>query len=89
MLSIPCPWCGDREETEFRYGGEAGVAYPADPSGVDDVAWSEYLFVRANPKGWFRERWVHAAGCRQWFTVHRHTVTYEIRDPQPIGEEPR
>jgi Sarcosine oxidase, delta subunit family len=23
MLLIPCPWCGEREETEFRCGGEA------------------------------------------------------------------
>ncbi|MBL8960475.1 MAG: sarcosine oxidase subunit delta, partial [Gemmatimonadetes bacterium] len=22
MLQIPCPWCGPREEEEFRYGGE-------------------------------------------------------------------
>ncbi|MBO0827637.1 MAG: sarcosine oxidase subunit delta [Streptosporangiales bacterium] len=86
MLYIPCPWCGPRDETEFRYGGEAGVAYPADPDAVDDAAWSEYLFVRSNPKGWFEERWVHTSGCRRWFTVRRHTVSYEIRDPRPIGE---
>lgn len=85
MLSIPCPWCGERDETEFRYGGEAGVDDPADPDALDDAAWGEYLFVRANPKGWFAERWVHAAGCRRWFSVRRHTVTYEIRDPEPIG----
>jgi sarcosine oxidase, subunit delta len=87
MLHIPCPWCGLRDETEFRYGGEAGVAYPADPDTVDDAAWSEYLFVRSNPKGWFKERWVHTSGCRQWFTVERHTVSYEIRDPRPIGAD--
>ena len=23
MLLIPCPWCGEREETEFHHGGEA------------------------------------------------------------------
>lgn len=86
MLYLPCPWCGPRDETEFRYGGEAGVAYPGDPDALDDAAWAEFLFVRANPKGWFRERWVHTAGCRQWFTVERHTVTNEVRRAQPIGD---
>ena len=79
MLSIPCPWCGERDETEFRYGGQAHVAYPADPEVLDDSAWGEYLFVRDNPKGWFRERWVHSAGCRRWFNVVRSTVSYAIR----------
>ena len=30
MMLIPCPWCGPRDETEFHYGGQAHVAYPAD-----------------------------------------------------------
>ena len=79
MIRVPCPHCGDRDETEFHYGGEAGVPYPADPSALDDAAWSSYLFVRSNPKGWFRERWFHGAGCRRWFNLERHTVTDEIR----------
>jgi sarcosine oxidase, subunit delta len=79
MLSIPCPYCGDRDETEFHYGGQAGVAYPADPMALSDEAWAEYVFMRDNPKGWFAERWFHTTGCRRWFTVERHTVTYEFR----------
>ena len=79
MIRVPCPHCGDRDETEFHYGGEAGVAYPADPSTQTDAEWSSYLFVRSNPKGWFRERWFHGAGCRRWFNLERHTVTDEIR----------
>jgi len=81
MIRVPCPHCGERDETEFHYGGEAGVAYPADPGALDDAAWSSYLFVRANPRGWLRERWFHGAGCRRWFAVERHTVTDEIRSP--------
>ena len=46
---------------------------------LGDAAWAEYLFMRNNPKGWFPERWVHAAGCRRWFNAERHTVTHEIR----------
>ncbi|MEO3813344.1 sarcosine oxidase subunit delta [Sphaerisporangium sp. B11E5] len=78
MLLIPCPWCGPRDETEFTYGGQAGVAHPADPSGLTDEEWSRYLFYRDNPRGPFHERWSHAAGCRRWFTVTRDTVTNEI-----------
>jgi sarcosine oxidase subunit delta len=79
MLSIPCPHCGDRDETEFHYGGQAGVAHPADPMALSDEQWAEYVFMRDNPKGWFAERWFHTAGCRCWFDLERHTVTYEIR----------
>jgi heterotetrameric sarcosine oxidase delta subunit len=92
MLSISCPWCGPRDETEFRCGGQAHVAYPADPDALDDDAWAGYVFMRDNPKGWFRERWTHSAGCRRWFNVVRHTVTYEIaavyRPGDPAPEVP-
>jgi heterotetrameric sarcosine oxidase delta subunit len=80
MLLIPCPWCGPRDESEFRYGGQAGVAYPADPWALTDAEWGAYLFVRANPKGRFTERWAHTAGCRRWFDVTRDTTTYEFEE---------
>ena len=78
MLRIACPWCGERDEVEFRYGGQAHVRYPADPAGLDDAAWAEYLFVRGNPSGSLAERWVHTAGCRRWFDLVRDTATNEI-----------
>jgi heterotetrameric sarcosine oxidase delta subunit len=85
MLLIPCPWCGPRAEIEFRYGGQAHVAYPADPGTVDDAAWADYVFMRDNPKGPFAERWVHAAGCRRWFNVVRDTLTNEVSASYPAG----
>jgi sarcosine oxidase, subunit delta len=75
MLSITCPWCGERDEVEFAYGGEAGIAYPADPAELSDEEWAAYLFVRDNPKGRFGERWVHIHGCRRWFGTVRDTET--------------
>ena len=51
MLLIPCPYCGQRPEIEFRYGGEAHIARPADPGAIDDEAWAEFLYMRSNPKG--------------------------------------
>ena len=88
MLLIPCPWCGLRDEIEFRYGGEAHIARPAEPDALDDRAWAEYLFMRANPKGVFAERWVHGAGCRRWFNLLRDTVSHRIHAAYRIGEPP-
>ena len=78
MLLITCPHCGPRDETEFTYGGEAGIAYPADPEALSDPEWAEYLFVRANHRGPLAERWCHSSGCRRWFDVVRDTVTQDV-----------
>jgi heterotetrameric sarcosine oxidase delta subunit len=78
MLSIRCPWCGERDEAEFSYGAEAKVAYPEDPGALSDADWARFLFVRANPKGPLLERWVHTHGCRRWFDVVRDTATNEF-----------
>ncbi len=86
MLLIPCPWCGSRNETEFHYGGQAGIAYPANPHALSDAEWAGYLFVRDNPKGWLAERWVHTAGCRRWFAIQRDTVTYAFRAIQASAQ---
>jgi len=86
VLRIPCPWCGPREEVEFRYGGQAHINRPHRPEQLTDDEWADYLFMRDNPKGIFAERWAHAAGCRRWFNMLRHTVTHEIITVYRIGE---
>lgn len=89
MQLIRCPWCGQREEVEFHYGGQAHVAYPEKPAETSDRDWAEYVFFRDNPKGVFAERWVHTAGCRRWFNAVRDTAThqflavYKLTDPKP------
>lgn len=88
MLLIACPWCGERDETEFSYGGEAHIVRPLDPDALSDEQWADYLFNRANPRGLHRERWMHAAGCRRWFNVERDTVTYKIKSVYKVGENP-
>jgi sarcosine oxidase subunit delta len=75
MLLINCPFCGERPETEFRYGGEAHLARPKKPAELDDKAWSEFLFVRTNPRGPYAERWIHQNGCQRWFNALRNTYT--------------
>ena len=86
MLLLACPWCGPRDEVEFRCGGQAHIAYPTDPRTVDDTAWAEFVFMRDNPKGVFRERWRHSSGCRRWFNVERDTVTNRILRVYRVGE---
>ncbi len=86
MLSIPCPWCGHRDETEFGYGGEADIARP--PSTANDAEWADYLFMRTNTKGVHRERWAHAFGCRRWFVVVRDTTTNRVLEVHAPGAVP-
>ena len=88
MLLIDCPWCGSRDESEFHCAGEAHIARPQRPEALTDPEWADYLFMRANPKGVHRERWVHAAGCGRWFNVQRDTVTHEITAVYRMGEKP-
>ena len=88
MFLIECPWCGPRDESEFDHGGEAHIERPADPAELSDEEWADYLFMRTNPKGRRRERWVHACGCRRWFNVERDTVTHRIAAVYGIGKKP-
>ena len=88
MLSINCPWCGPREESEFSYGGEADITRPVRPVEVSDKDWADYLFMRKNTMGRHLEQWIHSAGCRRWFNLERDTVTYVISSIYKIGEFP-
>jgi len=84
LLLIKCPHCGERAETEFSYGGEAGIKRPADPFALSDEEWADYLFNRKNPRGAHKELWNHAQGCRRWFTVQRDTVSYLVSDSREL-----
>ena len=86
MLLLDCPFCGPRDETEFRCGGQSHIQRPGPHDAVSDEQWSAYLYTRQNPKGLHFERWVHAGGCRQWFNVARHTVTHQVRAVYAMGE---
>ncbi len=78
MLLIKCPWCGERDQTEFSCGGEAHIVRPLDPESLSDAQWADYLFMRKNTKGKHREQWCHTAGCRRWFNAERDTVSYKF-----------
>jgi len=84
MLRIPCPYCGVRDEDEFRWGGQSHITRP----GLDstEAVWADYLFNRDNQKGIQYERWLHAFGCGRWFNLARHTVTHEILAAYRLGD---
>jgi len=77
MLLIPCPWCGERAQTEFTYAGDAAPERP-DPETATAADWVDYVYLRDNPKGAHDELWQHTAGCRRYLKVRRDTATHEI-----------
>jgi heterotetrameric sarcosine oxidase delta subunit len=82
MMLIPCPHCGQRDEHEFTYGGDATVLRPADPEALSDKEWTSFLFLRDNPLGAHREHWFHRFGCRRWITIERDTLNHHIAAPR-------
>jgi sarcosine oxidase, subunit delta len=89
MLLITCPWCGERDQSEFAYGGQAHIARPTNSASMTDAEWAEFVFLRDNTKGLFAERWMHGSGCRRWFNAVRNTATdqflavYKPGEPRP------
>jgi sarcosine oxidase subunit delta len=77
MLLIDCPFCGARNEIQFVYGGPVSVERP-EPTAVKDDDWVDYLTMVPNPVGPVHEKWWHARGCGEWFTLWRDTVTHDI-----------
>jgi sarcosine oxidase subunit delta len=83
MLRIQCPWCGERDETEFRYRGDASRSRPEPGADADAdsamAAFSAYTYERLNPRGWHQEWWLHVGGCRRLLRLTRDTQSHEIR----------
>ena len=73
MLLIPCPHCGERDESEFDYGGRALALPPLDAS-CDD--WHAALHLGNDGAECASEYWYHAAGCERWIRLRRHLTTH-------------
>jgi len=78
MLTITCPFCGARDESEFINGGPARHKRAENPGELTDSDWIDYLIVAPNPMGPVTEEWWHVRGCSQWFSITRDTVTHEV-----------
>ena len=90
MLFLTCPECGiAADETEFLYGGEAGIVRPqsVDPSAVSADDLNRYLNERSNPRGSLREQWCCSRGCGSWFLAMRDTVDQTISAAWRFSDE--
>jgi heterotetrameric sarcosine oxidase delta subunit len=83
-MRIACPFCGERENGEFTYLGDASPNRPnfavdggESPERVED-AFYDYVYLRDNVAGVMREYWYHGGGCRSWLVAERNTVTHEF-----------
>ena len=45
MILINCPYCGERDQSEFSNGGEAHVARPENSENLNDKDWGHYICV--------------------------------------------
>jgi methylglutamate dehydrogenase subunit B len=68
-MRIGCPFCGERDSSEFVYRGSAREGAAQDFAAV---------YLQDNPAGPHKELWYHAFGCRSWLQVTRDTRTHEI-----------
>jgi sarcosine oxidase subunit delta len=88
MLLIDCPWCGERPEPEFVYGGQAHIARPPHPAATSIEEWANYLYHRDNTRGVHAERWRHTRGCGRFFNALRDTTTDRFLATYRAGERP-
>ncbi|WP_018430931.1 sarcosine oxidase subunit delta [Hoeflea sp. 108] len=80
-MRIACPFCGERENGEFTYLGDASPKRPnfaIDGGEVVEDAFYDYVYLRDNVAGVMREYWYHGGGCRSWLVAERNTVTHEF-----------
>jgi heterotetrameric sarcosine oxidase delta subunit len=84
MIRINCPFCGERDHSEFGYGGDASIEYPALDAPME--VWHDAIFLRENICGMQAETWHHVNGCRMWLVVERDTMTHEIKSVRPAHD---
>jgi sarcosine oxidase, subunit delta len=88
MLLIDCPYCGERPEPEFAYGGQAHIARPPQPAQTSLEQWTAFLYLRNNTRGVHAERWRHSRGCGRFFNALRDTTTDQFLATYKVGEQP-
>ncbi len=67
LMRIPCPFCGERDLTEFAYFGDADIERPNPMAADAESQFVDAVYMRDNPAGPHDELWYHApvaeAGC--------------------------
>jgi sarcosine oxidase subunit delta len=82
-MRIQCPFCGERDWSEFISIGDATVRRP-EPSASEQFL--EAVYLRDNPAGRHTELWYHGFGCRSWLRVTRDTRTHQISSVEMCEE---
>lgn len=77
-MRIQCPYCGERDLSEFTYLGAAAFERPDPSTPQAATAFYQAVYLRDNPAGPHEELWYHSSGCRSWLRVTRNTRTHEI-----------
>ena len=86
MILVPCPYCGARNSSEFRWCGE--IKPRPDPGSATQKEWRDYLYMKTNAAGWIAETWYHREGCGRYFRTERNTVSNEFR-AQEASRKPK
>ena len=45
MLEIKCPYCGNRSQNEFSYGGDANIKRPELGKEISDKEWDDFVYL--------------------------------------------
>lgn len=85
-MRIPCPFCGERDSSEFTYLGET-LRRPDPTQPEAATRFFEFVYLRKDPAGPHEELWYHERGCRSWLRVTRDTRTHEILAAKLSGQE--
>ncbi len=86
MLLINCPHCGERDQSEFSYGGRY-AKYPALDSTASIEKWHRAIHLHHSSQNLIREYWYHECGCEQWIEIDRDVDSHEMT-PVSGADEP-
>ncbi len=85
MQIFTCPFCGPRDEREFRFVGELGKERPNTAVSVTAEDWARYLYTQRNEKGSVQEVWMHIT-CAELFVQERDSVSMEVIGSRALRE---
>lgn len=88
MRLMECPWCGFRDEVEFRFAGSFDPDAEPAVDGANAALALDPPVTTPRVRMLRHERWSHQAGCRRWFNVVRDVSAGEIMAIYPMGVAP-
>ncbi|MDE2792622.1 MAG: sarcosine oxidase subunit delta [Paracoccaceae bacterium] len=89
-MIINHPLLGPRDAAEFVHLGDAAMIDRPDWQAKDAAeAFHDYLYLRDNPAGTYRELWYHEQGDRSWLVVIRDTITHDIKNVELARDHAR